>query len=85
MKSAQIKRYGIVGDFLNGSLYYFKLNEDRNEIIVTNITGLSYRVVDNDEELSAITLGTGFGDITDIETGPDGLLYVLSYIDGTMV
>jgi aldose sugar dehydrogenase len=84
MKSAKIKKYGIVGDFLNGNLYYLKLNEDRNEIIVTNTTGLSDRVVDNDEELSAITFGIGFGGITDIETGPYGLLYVLSYMDGTM-
>ncbi len=28
--------------------------------------------------------GTGFGSITDIETGPDGLLYVLSFNDGIL-
>jgi aldose sugar dehydrogenase len=28
--------------------------------------------------LSAITFGSSFGGITDIETGPDGSLYVLS-------
>jgi aldose sugar dehydrogenase len=33
----------LVGNFLKGNLYYLKLNEDRNEIIVTNITGLSDR------------------------------------------
>jgi glucose/arabinose dehydrogenase len=27
-------------------------------------------------------LGKGFGRITDIETGPDGFLYVLTYEDG---
>jgi aldose sugar dehydrogenase len=32
--------------------------------------------------LSAITFGSGFGGITDIETGPNGSLYVLSYDDG---
>jgi hypothetical protein len=36
-------------------------------------------VVDTDEESSSIILGTGFGGITDIETGPDGLLYVLTH------
>jgi glucose/arabinose dehydrogenase len=33
-------------------------------------------------ELSSIILGEGFGQITDIETGPDGLLYILTYEDG---
>jgi len=37
-------------------------------------------VADNQDELSAITFGTGFeGGITDIETGPDGYLYILSF------
>ena len=39
-------------------------------------------MVDNDDELSALIFGTGFGRITDIETGPDGFLYILSYEDG---
>ena len=29
--------------------------------------------------LESITMGTGFGGITDIETGPDGFLYVLTF------
>jgi glucose/arabinose dehydrogenase len=33
-------------------------------------------------ELSSIIFGEGFGRITDIETGPDGLLYILTYEDG---
>jgi glucose/arabinose dehydrogenase len=33
-------------------------------------------------ELSSIILGEGFGRITDIETGPDGYLYLLTYEDG---
>jgi glucose/arabinose dehydrogenase len=37
-------------------------------------------VADNEDELSAITFGTGFEEgITDIETGPDGYLYILSF------
>ena len=28
--------------------------------------------------MSTIALGTGFGGITDIETGPDGFLYILT-------
>ena len=39
-------------------------------------------MADNKDELSAIVFRTGFGRITDIETGPDGFLYILSYQDG---
>ena len=35
-------------------------------------------MADNEEEMSAIVLGTAFGVITDIETGPDGFLYILT-------
>src|SRR5918999_1657629 len=35
-----------------------------------------------DSELSSLILGEGFGRITDIENGPDGLLYILAYEDG---
>ena len=36
-------------------------------------------VADNEKGLAAITLGTGFGGITDIETGPDGSLYIFTF------
>lgn len=39
------------------------------------------QIADNEDEVDAIMLGTGFGGITDIETGPDGYLYILSYQD----
>jgi aldose sugar dehydrogenase len=41
-------------------------------------------VVDDNDELSSITIGTGFGSITDIKTGPDGFLYALSFDDGSI-
>jgi aldose sugar dehydrogenase len=44
--------------------------------------GLQDLVADNSDELSAITFGTNFGRITDIETVTDELLYILSYEDG---
>jgi glucose/arabinose dehydrogenase len=73
-----------VGDKNNGNIYYFEINENRNGLNIDNNsqTGLSDLVVDNDNELSAITFGTGFGGITDVETGPDGFLYILSFDDG---
>jgi glucose/arabinose dehydrogenase len=74
-----------VGDINNGNLYFFEVNENRDGIILDTAqqeSGLSDFIVDNEDELSAITFGSGFGGITDIETGPDGFLYVLSYDDG---
>jgi glucose/arabinose dehydrogenase len=36
-------------------------------------------VADNRDEVSVVTFGTGFGGITDIETGLDGYLYILTF------
>ncbi len=81
-----------VGDINNGNLYYFEVNDRRTGLKFDNnnnnrsssrhYIGLTDFVVDNDDELSASIFGTGFGRITDIETGPDGFLYILSYEDG---
>jgi glucose/arabinose dehydrogenase len=74
-----------VGDITRGNLYFFEVNENRDGIILDTTqqqSGLSDLVVDSEDELSAITFGSGFGGITDIETGPDGNLYVLSFDDG---
>jgi glucose/arabinose dehydrogenase len=63
------------------------LNKDRTGIGLDSnqqSAGLSDLVVDNENELSAVNLGSGFNTITDIKTGPDGLLYVLSFDDGNI-
>ncbi|MCI0558678.1 MAG: PQQ-dependent sugar dehydrogenase, partial [Nitrososphaera sp.] len=70
-----------VGDINNGYLYFFTVNEGRDGIDFEGAedAGLLDLVADNGEEVEAVSLGTGFGGITDIETGPDGYLYVLSF------
>ena len=68
-----------VGDITSGNLFFFKLNADRTGISLDSNPSLSDLIADSDEELSNVTLGTGFLGITDIETGPDGYLYVLTY------
>ena len=71
-----------IGDIKKGNLYFFEVNENRDGIVLDATkkkSGLSDLVVNSEEELSSITFGRGFGGITDIETGPDGFLYVLSY------
>jgi aldose sugar dehydrogenase len=65
-----------VGDFHHGYLYHFDLNKKRNELRLKD--PLDDKVADNDNDLLNVTLGHGFGGITDIEVGPDGYLYILS-------
>ena len=67
-----------VGDFNNGNLYFFTVNGDRTGLDLGN-SGLEDLVADNNSELESVTLGTGFGGITDIETGSDGYLYILTF------
>ena len=44
-----------------------------------NTALLADREVNDPKENQPIVFGQGFGGITDIEVGPDGYLYVLSY------
>src|SRR5918999_2714338 len=68
-----------VGDYNNGNLYHFDLNENRTELILGG--GLADRALDPGDEVSDILFGTGFGGITDVKVGPDGYLYVLTFQD----
>jgi glucose/arabinose dehydrogenase len=75
-----------VGDINHGNLYFFKVNPERDGLELDS-AGLSDRVADpvGDDilgEVSPAIIGERFGRITDVETGPDGNLYVLSYLDG---
>jgi aldose sugar dehydrogenase len=67
-----------VADINNGNLYRFPVNAIRNGFDFTN-PGLSDLVADSNAEFQEVLLGTGFGGITDLKIGPDGLLYVLSF------
>jgi glucose/arabinose dehydrogenase len=81
-----------VGDINNGNLYFFKIDSNRSGIDINNSVldqgnerGLEDLVVDNKDELEKIIFAKGFdGRITDIETGPDGNLYILTYFDGSI-
>ena len=68
-----------VGDITGGNLFFFKLNNDRTGLSLENSPSLTDLTANSDEESSEVTLGTGFLGITDIETGPDGYLYVLTF------
>jgi aldose sugar dehydrogenase len=69
-----------VSDANNGNLYFFTLNSNRIGLDLGSVEELEDLVADSSEEANAVTFGTRFpGGITDIETGPDGLLYVLTF------
>ena len=70
--------HAFVGDINNGTLYHFVPNASRNGFVFTG-GGLSDLVVDSPAEMAETVLGNGFGGITDLDVGPDGRLYVLSY------
>ena len=74
-----------VGDINNGNLYYFEINDSRTAIKLdeNDPEDLRDQVADDEKEISEIAFGSGFeGGITDIETGPDGFLYVLTFNGG---
>jgi aldose sugar dehydrogenase len=73
-----------VGDINNGLLYRFTLNEERGGIFINDtysgtIELLQDNKIDDTKENLPLIFGQGFGGITDIQVGPDGYLYVLSY------
>jgi len=63
--------------------YYFEVNDNRTGLKFNSI-GLKDNVADNDNELSELIFASGFRGITDIKTGPDGYLCILSYLDGQL-
>jgi glucose/arabinose dehydrogenase len=75
-------------DTLDGPLFRFNLTGNRRALGFDD-PRLADRVADNVTfhemtESESLVFGTGFGIVTDIETGPDGNLYVVSLLDGVV-
>jgi aldose sugar dehydrogenase len=77
----QYENHMFVGDANTGNLYDFKLDEKRTKLIL--YTPLADRMANTIDELQHIIFGQSFGIISDLEVGPDGYLYVLTY-QGTL-
>jgi aldose sugar dehydrogenase len=71
-----------VGDYEYGRIYHFDLNAQRNALYLNG--SLADKKADSDSELQNIIFGEGFGVLTDLEIGPDGMLYVSSLRDGAV-
>lgn len=72
-----------------GQLYRFRLDGTRRQFVFSD-PALQDKVADNtgrddwQSEGQSILFGTGFGIVTHIETGPDGLLYLVSPSTGSI-
>jgi glucose/arabinose dehydrogenase len=75
----QFRNNLLVGDITNGSLYFLRVDSNRTGLVFDNPEIQEDLVINGDEELEDIILGTGFEGITDIKTGPDGFIYVLTF------
>jgi glucose/arabinose dehydrogenase len=71
-----------VADYNNGNLYHFDLSKDRTRLILHGHLKDGIAHSSEREELNDILFGEGFGSVTDLEVGPDGYLYVVSYGEG---
>ena len=58
------------------TIFDFDLNKDRKALLLNGT--LSDKISDSDTDLGDITFAKGFGIITDLKTGPDGYLYVVT-------
>lgn len=79
----ELKNSVLVGDFNTGNLYEFKLNEERTGFVFEDPL-FNDLIANRGEPVSEIVFATGFSGITDIEVGPDGMIYVVSIGDGAI-
>lgn len=71
-----------VGTFNDGLIYNFNLNNDRTQLALNG--ELQDKVAESNEQLQDVIFGKNMESITDLETGPDGYLYVLSIGEGKL-
>jgi aldose sugar dehydrogenase len=61
-------------------ILHFDLNKTRTGLVLDG--SLTDKIANSPEELEAAKFGKGFGAIPDLQVGPDGYLYVISFIRG---
>jgi len=75
----------LVGDNNSGQIYRFPLDASRTGFDFSSFPALQDLVADDNSERDLLSIGSGFGAITDLEIGPDGALYVVSLAQGRIV
>ena len=76
---SQYKNDLFVADANTGSIYHFDLINNRTDLKLGGL--LEDKIANTLDETRDIIFANGFGRITDLEIGPDGLMYVLSSED----
>lgn len=71
-----------VGTIDQRFIYHFDLNGDRKGLLLKG--ELKDKVANNETELSDVIFVRGPRGVTDLEVGPDGFLYILSFGEGTI-
>jgi glucose/arabinose dehydrogenase len=71
-----------VADYNHNNIYNFNLNENRTDLDLKEPLG--DKIANSYEELENIIFADGFGAISDLEVGPDGYLYVVSFSEGSV-
>ena len=66
-----------VSDINNGNIYHFNLNDTRTGLILNG--SLVDKVANTLDERNKMVFATGFAGISDMEVGPDGHLYLLTF------
>jgi aldose sugar dehydrogenase len=66
-----------VGDVIWGNLYHFELNENRDALALNG--SLSDKLANSYDEINPVIFAHGFRGITDVDVGPDGYLYFITY------
>lgn len=69
-----------VSDVHHGRIYDFKLNSTRTGLVLSGV--VADKVADTDSETRDLIFASDFGGISDMEIGPDGYLYILSFARG---
>jgi len=70
----------LVAEVDNGRIYHFKLNNNRNALLLNG--SITDKLANSDKELDDVIFAKGFGLITDLKLGYDGYLYVVVYNEG---
>ncbi len=65
-----------VSDVNNENLYRFKLNDNRDDLLLMG--PFTDRIADNRKEVEQLAIAHGFGSIIEIQESPDGYLYLAS-------
>jgi glucose/arabinose dehydrogenase len=77
------KRYEndiFVSDITQGNIYRFDLTNNRTNLMLEG--PLTDKISNNATENESVIFAEGFGGVTDMEVGPDGYLYIVSYGQG---